>query len=141
MKKSSSKTNAKTKKATKVATKRTTRSAVKKTNKPVAKKVATKKSATKKSSVKKEIPIVIAPPDKNFWTNDGQIISDLVALADTFAAMDELLFEYHANAAKNDFADWVEHVLADEACAKALRKVKNPKDAHTIVVKRLRYYA
>jgi len=136
MKKSSSKSNTTTKKATKVATKKTTRPSAKKTNQPVAKKVA-----TKKSSAKKAVPIVTAPPDKNFWTNDGQIISDLVALADTFAAMDELLFEYHANAAKNDFADWVEHVLADETCAKALRKVKNPKDAHTIVVKRLRYYA
>lgn len=136
MKKSSSQTKKVTKKASSTAAKKTPQT---KATKP-KKLPATKKVAAKKTTTKKAVPLICAPTDKQFWTNDGQILADLITLADSFAAMDALLFNYHANEVKNDFADWVEHVLEDEACAKLLRKANTPKKAHGVVMRRLRHY-
>lgn len=86
-------------------------------------------------------PHVVAHHGKSFWTNDGQILNNLTALAESFATMDTILFKYHVQKEQNDFADWVEQVLEDEMCAAALRKAKTPKSAHTVILKHLRYYA
>jgi len=132
------KSSSRSKKTTikKVAQKST---ATKKTTNAKPKKASTKKAVLKKSS-SKAVPLVKAPAEKQFWTKDGQILSDLVALADSFSAMDDLLFKYHANSARNDFAEWVQHVLSDDTCARSLRKADTPKKAHGVVVRRLRYY-
>lgn len=115
--------------------------AKKTTVKKVAKKVtATKKPVAKKATEGKKVPLVCAPQAEQFWMSDGQILADLVALADSFAAMDELLFSFHANKERNDFADWVEAVLGDKTCANSLRKADSPKKAHGVVVRRLRSY-
>lgn len=135
MEKSSSRTKTKT---TKKVAKKTT--AAKKTISPKTKKVPSKKATVKKAS-SKEVPLIKAPTEKEFWTKDGQILSDLVALAESFSAMDDLLFKYHVNDGRNDFAEWVEHVLSDDICARSLRKANTPKKAHGVVVRRLRYYS
>lgn len=133
MKKSSSHTK-------KTVAKKVTKKVAKKApKKPIVKKVSAQKTSTKKPA-KQKIPLVTAPAEQQFWTKDGQILSDLLALAESFSAMDDLLFRYHANEAKNDFAEWVEHVLSDDLCAKSLRKADTPKKAHGVVVRRLRYY-
>lgn len=109
--------------------------------KSVAKKVTSKSPSVKKSAVvKKVVPLIQAPSPEQFWMNDGQILGDLVALAESFAAMDDLLFRYHVTADKNDFADWVESVLNDATCAQSLRTVDSPKKAHKVVTQRLRVY-
>jgi len=112
--------------------------------KPVAKKIATKKTTTKKVTVPNvKIPqktLTQAPADKHFWVTDGQILADLYSLADSFAAMEKLIFTHHVSKEKNDFADWVEHVLCDSDCANELRSVTTPKQARTVVVRHLRYY-
>ncbi len=116
--------------------------ASKKTDRKVA--TVPKKNVTKKvpaAKTKKDaVPLIKAPAEKEFWTNDGQILTDLVSLAESFAAMDNILFQYHVSDDKNDFADWVEHVLEDQDCATSLRKTNTPKKAHGVVVRRLRYY-
>jgi len=130
------KSSSRIKKATiKKVAKKTAKAAIKKaTIKKVGKRVTNKNTATK------NIPLIVAPKECQFWVNDGQILADLVALAESFAAMDDLLFNYHANDIKNDFAEWVEYVLDDASCAASLRKADTPKKAHQVVVRRLRYY-
>lgn len=146
MEKSSSRTKKTTpKKVTKkVASKKAVKKvAHKKTAiKKAAAKKTTQKTTTKKAvkKVTKKVPLVAAPVEKHFWTNDGQVLADLVSLAESFAAMDDMLFTYHANETKNDFADWVEHVLGDVVCAQSLRRASTPKQAHGAVVRRLRVY-
>lgn len=50
------------------------------------------------------------------------------------------VFSHHVTKERNDFAEWVEHVLADAACAAALRKAKKPAAAKTIVIRFVKKY-
>ena len=122
----------------KVITKKVTQTAKKAAVKPVAKK-APAKTATKASSQKAKL-LVCAPDDKCFWTTDGQILKNLDELQMAFGSMGEEVFLHHVNKEKNDFADWVEQVLEDSACARELRKSKQPTTAKAVVVKHLRTY-
>jgi hypothetical protein len=129
----------------KIVTKKTSPRSVKKvtSKKMVIKKIAKKVPSPKKNTPPKQIhvlPLVNAPESQKFWVNDGQILSDLVSLAESLKTMDSLLFHYHVNSEKNDFADWVEHVLQDISCAQSLRNVLTPEDAYVVVSQRLRFY-
>lgn len=85
--------------------------------------------------------LVCAPEEKCFWTTDGQILKNLDELQLAFGTMGDEVFLHHVTKEKNDFADWVEQVLADSACAAALRKSKKPDAARTVVIKHLRTYS
>jgi hypothetical protein len=121
------------KKVAKKATKKVAKKAVKKTIKKTAKKT------TKKASSKKEL--VYADGSTAFWVTNGQVLDSLVALRDALDAMEKAVYEYHAGGAHNDFANWVDAVLADAKCAKDLEKAKTAKSAKTVVVKHLKVYA
>lgn len=117
----------------------------KKTTKKVAKKAAKKstKKTTKKSS--KKVPqkmraLVCVAGEECFWTTDGDVLGDLQQLEIAFGSMDEEVFLHHVTKEKNDFADWVEHVLEDAACAADLRRSKKPASARTVVKRHLRLY-
>ena len=125
------------KKAIKKTAKKTTKKATKKTTKKVAKKTS-KKPVSKKAAGKQ--PLVYAENHTSFWTSDGQVLNSLVALRDALEAMDSYVYEYHAEGSSNDFAQWVEVVLCDEACAAAIKRARTQKGATTAVVKHLKYY-
>ena len=123
--------------------------------KKAATKVAVKKAAPKKvtasslpRAAKKErvgkpmksAGLICASDEHCFWTTDGNILKSLEDLVFAFGSMDETVFVYHADGVKNDFADWVEHVLEDAACAADLRKTATPKKAHTVAKKHLKKY-
>ena len=112
----------------------------KKVGKKTTKKVAslTSKKTTKRPISKK--PLIYADNERAFWVNNGQILNSLVALQKALTEMEKAVFAHHVNAEKNDFADWVEAVLADEICAADLRKTKTPTAARTIVVRHLKSY-
>lgn len=126
----------------KVATATARKTAVKKTAvKKAATKAARKTAASKPKRTTKAIKtagLICAPDDQCFWTTDGQILKSLEDLVFAFGSMDETVFVYHANEDKNDFAEWVEHVLADTACADDLRKTTSKKRAHTVAKKHLK---
>jgi hypothetical protein len=126
------------KKVAKKATKKVAKKTVKKTAKKVVKK-ATKKAPAKKASSKKDL--VYADGSTAFWMTNGQILNSLVALRDALDEMEKTVYDYHAGGAHNDFANWVDTVLADAACARALEKARTPKSAKTVVVKHLKVYA
>lgn len=134
-----------TKKATTTKAVKTVK-AVKATAGKAAPKKTVAKKATKKATAKtprtkkvmKSAGLVCAPEDQCFWTTDGQILKSLEDLVFAFGSMDETVFVYHANEEKNDFAEWVEHVLTDAACAEDLRKTTSQKHAHTVAKKHLK---
>jgi hypothetical protein len=138
MPRSSKKTTKKT--ATKT-TKQSQKKAVKKTAKKTAKKVSQRvtKKAAANTGLKRAL--VCANDEQCFWVSDGQILKNLEELASALKAMHQDLFTYHAKGKNNDFADWVEHVLADEACAADLRKTRSQNGAHKVVIRHLSYYA
>lgn len=100
------------------------------------------KAAPKKSGAKKKGKRVLAQAQGGqcFWTTDGKIFANLVELRDALKTMSAGVFAHHVQKGKNDFADWVEHVLGDAELATALRKSKKPNTARTIVAGRLRIY-
>jgi len=108
-----------------------------------AKKVVAKK-AVKKVAPKKRVSsarsLVEAEAAQAFWVTDGQILHNLRALADALASMSAASFAHHVSKSRNDFADWVEAVLADASCAAAMRKAKTQKGVCTVVVKSLKSY-
>lgn len=84
--------------------------------------------------------MIYAGDSECFWTTDGQVLRDLNELQMALAAMNDMVFGHHVTPMKNDFADWVESVLEDAACAADLRTAKKPSSARTIVVRHLRSY-
>lgn len=139
-KKAVSKTAAAKKAATKKTTTRTT------SKKTAAKKTAPKKTVAKKAARKKVTrataakQLVCAPDAACFWVTDGSVLRDLTELALAFGSMDDTVFIYHVSGERNDFADWVEHVLEDAACAADLRATATPKKAATVVRRHLKLY-
>ena len=111
----------------------------KKTAKKSAKK-AVKKSAVK-SSEKSKKELVQAPANQCFWVTDGEVLSNLLELSNALDAMTDDIFGYHVNKEKNDFADWIEHVLDDAELATKVRKSKKPNTARKVIVSRLRIYS
>ncbi len=109
------------------------------TKKVVAKKAVKKvASKTKKATGKKAL--VYANNTNSFWVNDGQILNSLLALNEAMSSMEKAVFAHHVNKEKHDFADWVDSVLCDGACASELRKAKTPTSVKTVVSKHLKSY-
>lgn len=107
----------------------------KKTTKKATKKVATKVAKNSKK------PLKCATDEQCFWVVNGTVLSNLVELKDALDAMSEEVFAHHVTKEKNDFAEWIEHVLDDAELATKVRKSKKPKTTRQVVVSRLRIYA
>ncbi len=68
-------------------------------------------------------------PEKVFWLCDGRALKNLDELANVLENIDDNVWNYHVNAGKNDFANWIENVFGCKSLGSAIRKVKNPKTA------------
>jgi hypothetical protein len=85
--------------------------------------------------------LVDAPPEKCFWIHYGPVVKNLRELRDALAhSVSDAQFAHHVGAGKNDFANWVEAVLDDAACARALRRAKTPAAALRAVEAQLAAY-
>lgn len=85
--------------------------------------------------------LVEASPERAFWTSSGMVLQNLRSLAEAFVkSMSDEEYAYHAHGEHNDFAKWVEEVLEDAACAKALRRAKNRTAAGKAVAAALKKY-
>lgn len=111
----------------------------KKTTKKTTKK-AVKKSVSAKKTATKMRALVCATGETCFWTTDGAVLENLEQLEMAFGSMEDEVFLHHVTKDKNDFADWVEHVLEDAACAADLRRSKKVTSARTVVKRHLRAY-
>jgi hypothetical protein len=74
--------------------------------------------------------LVQAPPDKAFWVSGGPVLTDLQQLRDALDRdISDEQFVHHVTGDKNDFARWVEDVLGDTKCARALQQARSRTEA------------
>ena len=66
--------------------------------------------------------------DKVFWVHDGPVLKNVKELYDYLPSMSDDTFNYHANAERNDFSNWIKDVVGDKQLASEIGKCKS-KDA------------
>jgi len=62
------------------------------------------------------------PADKVFWCHDGRVLTNMEELAAALRDMSEDTYRYHANADKNDFANWLRDAVGDATLAGQVAK-------------------
>ena len=66
--------------------------------------------------------------EKAFITHNHETIRDLTELRDFLSKAPDKVFSYHVNQEKNDFENWIRHVLKNEELADLIRKKKSRED-------------
>lgn len=94
----------------------------------------------KKRVVRAKPVLVCVDGEHCFWTHGGAVLSTLRDLRNELNSMTDEEYQYHANVDKNDFADWVENILCDDACAKGLRRARRRATAYSCVKRCLANY-
>jgi len=65
-----------------------------------------------------------APPEKIFYMNGGRAVRNVEELSQAMEEMNEEQFSFHRNAEKNDFYNWILHVIGDVRLANELARAK-----------------
>ncbi|MFH1642136.1 MAG: hypothetical protein ABIC04_04500 [Nanoarchaeota archaeon] len=65
---------------------------------------------------------------KQFYVHEGLIIKNLRELHDAIGKMDTKTFNHHVNSERNDFKNWVEHVILDQKLSDQLAGLKTKKE-------------
>ncbi len=55
--------------------------------------------------------------EKAFYVNDGRKVKNVFELAEAVSTMKEKTFKFHVNKNKNDFSEWIRHVVGEEKLA------------------------
>lgn len=76
-------------------------------------------------------------PDHVFRLKNGKTINNLYELASELAAMDEEVFEHHVNEDKNDFYNWLLHIVRDEQLARVFSEIRDRRLMLAAVEKRI----
>lgn len=76
-------------------------------------------------------------PELALRTKNGKSIKNLYQLASELAAMDEAIFRYHVTEQKNDFVNWINHIVRDEHLARVLSGIKDRRMMFAAVEKRI----
>ena len=77
------------------------------------------------------------PEEYVFYVADGSILRNLSDLEKCLATMEDTVFHNHVNTRKNDFHNWLRDIVLDLELAHKILKVKNQKEASTLVKKRM----
>ena len=101
------------------------------------KRTAKKLAAPRRGKV---TPLTIAPASAAFWVNNGPSLRHLLDLNKFLDIITEEQFRYHTARAGNDFAKWVQAVLGDHRCARALEASKTVAAARAAVSRALKRY-
>jgi len=75
----------------------------------------------------------------NFILADGTHIKNVFELLNKLLSMDSSTYLHHVNDHKNDFANWVLHVLKDEDLYKELKRVKQRTVIYQKIKRRIHY--
>lgn len=68
------------------------------------------------------------PPERCFWCRDGRILRNLSELPPALRHMSAETFRHHVNSEKNDFANWIDEIVGEQALAHEVRNLRT-KDA------------
>jgi hypothetical protein len=75
------------------------------------------------------------PEEHAFYVNDGRRVKNLYELAEALNNMKENTFKFHVNKKKNDFSEWIKHVIGEEKLANEVARLVM-KDKIQIVIQR-----
>lgn len=67
-------------------------------------------------------------PEYHFITKDGKRIKNLYQLHKSLLTMDDVIFNHHVNAERNDFYNWVRDMYGDDKLKSAVLKCKTKKE-------------
>jgi hypothetical protein len=76
-------------------------------------------------------------PEHTFKLKNGAVIKNLYELANELATMDEETFRHHVNDEKNDFHNWVQHIVRDEHLANVFSEIRDRRLMLAAVEKRI----
>jgi hypothetical protein len=76
-------------------------------------------------------------PDHVFRLKNGATIKNLYELANELATIDEEVFVHHVNEDKNDFHNWVLHIVRDEHLASVFSEIHDRRLMLAAVEKRI----
>lgn len=77
-------------------------------------------------------------PNNVLRIKNGSIVRSLYDLANELTLMDEEVFRYHVNDKRNDFYEWVYHMVRDVHLAKVFSEIKDRRFMLAAVEKRVR---
>ncbi|MBN2422961.1 hypothetical protein JXB41_07075 [Candidatus Woesearchaeota archaeon] len=77
------------------------------------------------------------PEDKVFYAINGKILKNLEQAAEYIKRIDENVFRHHVNENKNDFHNWISHVIGDDDLAKKINKHKRSKAIYKTIKNRV----
>jgi hypothetical protein len=77
-------------------------------------------------------------PEQCFWVNNGPIVKNLRELPGALRRMKQDTFMHHVNKGKNDFSNWIKHVVGDAQLANSVSKMKTKKTMIDALNKRIK---
>ena len=75
--------------------------------------------------------------EKQFFCQNGQVFKNLRDLESALRDMSTGTYQHHVNESKNDFSNWVNHVIGDDKLSRDLRKSTGPIQAGKSVAARI----
>ena len=79
------------------------------------------------------------PTDKSFFVHDGPIVNNLMEFYNVLMEMTDEQFDYHRNSGRNDFYNWLKHVVRDQRLANETCRVKSRETMARRIKKRIDY--
>jgi hypothetical protein len=76
-------------------------------------------------------------PELVLHLSNGKRIKNLYELASELATMDEEVFRYHVQEQRNDFANWLLHIVGDEHLARVFAQIRDRRLLLAAVEKRI----
>lgn len=76
-------------------------------------------------------------PEHVFRLKSGSTVKNMYELANELATMDEEVFSHHVNEERNDFYNWILHIIRDEHLAKVFSEIKDRRLMLAAVEKRI----
>ena len=77
-------------------------------------------------------------PEQCFWINNGPIVRNLGQLPGAIRSMKQETFMHHVNKGKNDFSNWIKHVVGDAQLANSVSKMKTKQPMIDALNKRIK---
>lgn len=77
-------------------------------------------------------------PDNVLKIKSGTVVKNLYDLANELSLIDEETFKYHVNRQKNDFYEWIYHIVRDDHLARVFAQIKDRRMMFAAVEKRVK---
>lgn len=77
-------------------------------------------------------------PDHYFLANNGVVIKSVTELKEALTRMDANTFNHHVNNERNDFSEWIKHVILDIDLARDVGKAKSKDNIINIIYKKIK---